>query len=192
MNAPGDKLYQGSQTSKFLGGISFLFLIFCGLMLLGGHWLLAVIFVTVSVVTAFAGYKLSGGRKNPVLYSDLDLFGLIGYAMRSANAKIGFHSLRSQEKVINTLEHAGFPVSSAQDVRQEIRNVIAKDRRAFETCRGMIVIQCIHGGREHFWDGYGHRKTTRWFHQAEIIIDIQSSVQALIARLMELTQQSEG
>jgi len=183
-----DSLYQGSQTSKFFGGLSFILLLIGVGVLVGGHWLIAIVCIVVGITAGFVGYKLSGGRENPQLYSNLDLFGLVDYAVRSGNARIGFHSMRNQESIISVLQTAGISFPST-DIRQEIRKLITKDRRAFEACRDLMVIQTVHGGREYFWNGFGEPKPVQWFHEAEIIIDIQSNTKALINRLFELVSQ---
>lgn len=182
------RLYQGSRASKFLGGVSFVLLLFGIAVLLGGHWFLTVACVVASTAAAFVSYRLSGGRQNPQIYADLDLFRLIGYAVQSGNARIGFHSLRTQDGIASALQSVGFPLST-KDIRQEIRRLIVKDRRAFDACRDLMVIQTVHGGREHFWNGFGELKPVQWFNEAEIIIDIQSSATAVINRLFELVNQ---
>lgn len=180
-----DILYQGSTASKFFGAVSFIFLVLGIGVFFAGHWLLSIACVATSIGTGFVSYKLSGARENPQLYAKLDLFGVVAYGVQSANARIGFHSPRSQDEIVRRLEAVGFPLSS-RDVRQEIRRLIVKYRRAFDACRDLMVIQAVHGGRQLFWDGFGNSKPVEWFYEAQIIIDIQSTTQALINRLLEL------
>ncbi len=185
-----DSLYQGSQTSKFFGGFSSILLLIGVSVLIAGHWLIAMVCIVVGITAEFVGYKLSGGRENPRLYSDLDLFGLVDYAVRSGNAKIGFHSMHNRENIISVLQMAGISFPST-NIRQGIRILITKDRRAFEACRDLIAIQTVHGGREYFWNGVGEPKPVQWFLEAEIIINIQSNTKALINRLFELVTQEK-
>lgn len=180
-----DILYQGSTASKFFGAVSFLLLVLGIGVFFSGRWVLTIACVAMSTAAAFLSYKLSGGRENPQLYANLDLFGLVAHAAHSGSARIGFHSLRSQDEIVSRMEAVGLALSS-EDRRQHIRTLIVKDRRAFNSCRDLMVIQTVHGGREHFWDGFGNRKPLRFFHEAEIIIDINSTTQALINRLLEL------
>jgi hypothetical protein len=185
MTVSDDTLYQGSRASKVLGGASLVLLLIGLGVLLGGHWILTIVCVVISTVAAFLGYKLSGGRENPALYADLDLFGLVAYAVRSANGRIGFHSMRNQEEVAAALQAAGFSPNSI-DIRNQVRELITKDRHAFDACRHLMVIQTVHGGQEHFWNGFGDPQPAQWFLQAEIIIDVHSTTDALITRLFDV------
>jgi len=185
MTVSDDSLYQGSRASKVLGGVSLVFLLFGLGALIGGHWFLAIICVLLAIGSAFSGYKLSGAAENPALYADLDLFAFVSYAVRSANARIGFHSMRNQEKVAAALRAAGFSLK-ANDIRSQVRKLVTTDTNAFDVCRHLMAIQTVHGGRQHIWNGFGDPQPAQWFLQAEIIIDVRSTPHALIARLFEL------
>lgn len=43
----------------------------------------------------------------------------------------------------------------------------------------------IHDGKEWFWDGYGNKKTAQYFHEAEIIFDLKSSVDYIFPEVLE-------
>lgn len=184
-----DKLiYSGNRFSKLFGTISFLSLIIAIYLFIVTQFILAVIAIIIAVFSALIGYRLSGSSENLALYSDFDLFDLIAYSVNSGNAKIGFHSTRSQDRVIAALENISISIDLENDPRQEIRTHLTKERRAFDVCRKMMAIQFIHGGKEHFFNGFGQRKTVQFFHEAEIIIDIQSKTKAIITRLMEIVE----
>jgi hypothetical protein len=185
MTISNDILYQGSRASKALGGVSIVLLLVGLGVLIAGHRFAAIVSVVLAIGSAFLGYKLSGGAENPALYADLDLFGFVAYAVRSANARIGFHSLRDQRQVAAALQTAGFALRT-NDVRSEVRELLTKDRRAFDACRHLMVIQIVHGGKQHFWNGFGEPQPAQWFLQAEIIIDVRSTPSALSSRLFEL------
>lgn len=160
-----------------------------GLVVLAkGHWVQTIACFVVAGISAVAGYKLSGGAENPEIYADLDLFGLVAYAVTSANARIGFHGMRSQEELVNRLREKGLAITDASGLRDQIRSMILKDRDAYDACRDLIVIQTVHGGREHFWDGHGNPKPVAWFNQAEIIVDVRSTSEKLIQRLFQVTR----
>ncbi len=171
--------------------LSWMILLFGLFVLFGGHWGLTVACVVLAGIVAVIGYKLPGGAENPEIYAGLDLFGLVAYAVKSANARIAFHSLRSQDELVERLQNQGLSVSDGSGVREQIRKLIVQDRRVFDACRDLMVIQTVYGGREHFWDGNGNPKTAQWFLQAEIIVDIQSNSHALIDRLFQVTRKEK-
>ncbi len=171
--------------------LSFIVVLLGLFLLLGGRWELTIGCIVVAGILAVAGYRLAGGAENPELYAERDLCGLVAYAVKSGNGRIGFHSLRSEDDLVERLRRQGLPISVRAPLRQQIREFLVEDRRAFDACRDVMVIQMVHGGREHFWDGNGTRKTAHWFNQAEIIVDIQSDTEALVQRLFELTEGEE-
>ena len=177
------------KVGKKLFSIVLPLLLFGMLLFFGGHWVLAIIFFVVAIIIAIISYKISGGAENPEIYEEKDIFDLIKYAVKSSNARVGFHSLRSQKEILTRLQNGGILVSESSDVRKQIRKLIVTDRTTFELCRDLIVIQTLYKVHEYFWDGYGNPKTVNWFNQAEIIIDIQSGSLALVQRLFELMKQ---
>jgi len=179
------KLYGGSRLSKFLGGLSCVSLLFFVVVLLTGQWLPALTLCGLAIASGIVSYKLAGGKENPQIYADYDLFGLIKYAVQTGNARIGFPKSRQQEKIIAQLNNAGVPASSDWN-RETLRAVLVKDRRAFSACRGIMSIDCPRNGRDYFWDGFCSPKTSEWFVQAEIIVTFESRTEAIVDRFFTL------
>jgi len=148
-------------------------------------WKIAILWLTLSFITAIIAYRLAGGKRNPTIWKGKDLYELIKHATLSGEAKIGFHSLRDQRLLLAKLESIGIKKRPSEDIRQFIRNKIVIDRRAFDICQDDTIIQMIHNGKEWFWDGYGHKKTAQYFHEAEIIFDIKSSADYMFLEVLE-------
>lgn len=179
-----------NKIAKVITKVSYLVIIAGIIVLLGGHWVITLVCLVVAGIMNVVGYRMAGGAENAELYAGLDLPGLVGYAVTSGNARIGFHSLGSQETLVERMCNHGVNIS-AGNVREEIRRAVVKDRGAFEACRDLMVIQTVRGGREHFWDGFGTPKPVQWFHEAEIIIDFQPSTDALARRLFEVMSEAQ-
>lgn len=60
-------IYRGSTLSKLLGLASVLLLVWGVASLLGGDWVGAGFAVVVSILAAYGGYRVAGGRHNPEL-----------------------------------------------------------------------------------------------------------------------------
>src|SRR5882724_3673102 len=60
-------IYRGRAVSKLLGLASFLFLVWSIASVVSGDWLIAVCIFIGSVLAAYGGYRVAGGRHNPEL-----------------------------------------------------------------------------------------------------------------------------
>jgi hypothetical protein len=194
-------LFGGNFWSKLLFLCSFLFLCLTGITLMSKMqtydpiskeilssetpWKTAVLLFILALVTGFIAYRLAGGKRNPAIWEGKDLYDLLKHTALSGHAKIGFHSLRDQNLLLSKLESIGIRKKLSQDIRQFIRDKIVTDRRAFDICRDNIVIQMIHNGKEWFWDGYGNKTTAQFFNEAEIIFDLNSSVDYIFSEAFE-------
>lgn len=185
MSQISSDLYKGSSLSKAFGFISFVLLIFSVFQLITSNWALGIFGIVLSIATAYIGYRFAGGRRNPAIWKGKDLYDLIKHVSMSGQAKIGFHSLRDQSLLLTKLESIGIKKKPFEDIRQFIRDKVIMDRRAFDICRDNIIIQMIHDGKEWFWDGYGNKKTAQYFHEAEIIFDLKSSVDYIFSEVLE-------
>lgn len=171
--------------SKAFGFASFVLLIFGVLQLITLNWILGVLGVVLSIVTAFIGYRLTGERRNPAIWRDKDLYDLLKHAALSGQARIGLHSLRDHKVLLDKLESIGIRKRPSENVRQFIREKVVRDRRAFDILRDDIIIQIIHNGKEWFWDGYGNKRTAQYFHKAEIIFDLKQSLYYIFSEVFE-------
>lgn len=194
-------LFRGSSWSKLLGFLSIIFLLLTGVTLISRidtydpvskkiisseiPWKIAILWFALSFVTGVIAYRLAGRRRNPAIWKGGDLYELIKHATLSGEAKIGFHSLRDQGLLLVKLESIGIIKKPSEDVRQFIRNKIVMDRRAFDILRDHVIIELVHGGREWFWDGYGRQRAAQYFHEAEIIFNIGSSVGYMFFEVLE-------
>lgn len=201
-------LFGGSLLSKILGLSSLIFLIFTFITLMSRMetyditskevvsseipWKIAILWFVLSGITGYIAYRLAGGRKNPTIWKDKDLYELLKYAALSGQARIGFHSLRDQSLLLVKLESIGIKKELSEDTRQFIRDKVVMDRRVFDICRDNMIIQMIHKGKEWFWDGYGKRKTVQYFHEAEIIFDLKSSIDYIFFEVLEGLKEVEG
>lgn len=148
-------------------------------------WKIAILLFIISFVTSYIAYRLAGEKKNPAIWKGKDLYDLIKHVSMSGQAKIGFHSLRDQGLLLIKLESIGMKKKPVEDARQFIRDKVVMDRRAFDICRENIIIKMIYNGREWFWDGYGEKQTAQYFHKAEIIFDLNSSVNYIFSNVLE-------
>ena len=60
-------IYRGSKVSKLLGLASFLLLGWSVASVISGYWLVAILVFAGSVLAAYGGYRVAGGRHNPEL-----------------------------------------------------------------------------------------------------------------------------
>ena len=179
-------LYRGRLLSKALGLISFLLLIFGAFQLITLRWIPGIPGVVLSIITAFISYRLAGGWRNPAIWKDKDLYDLLKYLVINVRkAKIGFHSFRDQKPLLVKLESIGVMEKPSEDIRQFIRNKIITDREAFDACRDYIIVETVYDDKEYFWDGYGNRKAAQYFHESEIIFNIDPSVSSILVGLLE-------
>ena len=204
----GSGLFGGNLWSKFLFFLSFIFLCLAGITLISKIqtydpvskeivssetlWRIAILWFILSFITGYIAYRLAGGRQNPTIWKDKDLYDLLKHTALSGKARIGFHTLRDQKLLLNKLESIGLRKGPSEDVRQFIRDKIVVNRRAFDICRDNIIIQMIHSGKEWFWDGYGNKRTAQYFHEAEIIFDFKSSVDYMFCEVLEDLKEAEG
>jgi len=105
-----------------------------------------------------------------------DIYDLIRDMMSSGEIKIGFHRFRNQIPLLNRLRSIGIKKRFYENTRQFVRRKITDSRSAFDVCRDLIIVQTIHSGREHFWDGHGNIRPRRDWHEADIIINVSPSI----------------
>lgn len=179
------ELTRGSLLTKALFILHWSLLIFAVFLFIIGRWKLGIPTIGIALLFAYISYRLAGGRRNPAIWKDEDLYDLLRHVALSGQAKIGFHSLRGQNLLLAKLESIGIRKKPSQDTRQFIRDKVVKERRAFDICRDDIIIQMIHNGKEWFWDGYGNKKTAQYFHKAEIIFDLKSSANYIFSEALE-------
>lgn len=186
-----DRLYQRSRASKLFGALSFFSLVFAAIGLFVGYWVHAISSLGLSIVTGFVSYKLAGGRENPEIYADKDLFGLVRYSVQSASAQIGFHKSRTQGRIVAQIEAVGIPFPLKGNRRDNLRATLIGNPQAFAACRELMSIDCTRDDREYFWDGFCRPKTSEWFNEAEIIISFGAATTALLDRLFVLIQEAK-
>ena len=193
--------FGGRLLSKVLFAFSFILLCLSGAMFLSKiedydliskqvissrtPWGSAVALLCLGIATGWISYRLAGGKRNPTIWADMNLYTLLKHAALSGNARIGFHTLRDQQLLISKLESFGFVKSPGANTRDFIRQEIIKHPKAFEALRDKILIEMIHNGEENFWDGYGKKKTAAFFHEAEILFDIEPSCDYMFYKALE-------
>lgn len=201
----GRDLFQGNKWSKFLFFLSFIFLCLSGVTLISKietyvpvskrivssetPWKIAILWFALSLVTGYIAYRLAEGRQNPTIWEGIwegkELYDLLKNAVMLGQAKIGFHSLRHQKLLLAKLKSIGIKKGVFEDTRQFIRDKIVTNPRAFDILRDHILIQMNHKGKVWFWDGCGNKKTAQYFHEAEIIFDLESSLDYMFAEVLE-------
>jgi len=197
----GNNLSRGNWLSKSLFVLSFIFLCLTGITLISKSetydpiskkiisseipWEIAILWFVLSLITSYIAYRLAAGRRNPSLWKDKNLYDLLKHVALSGQARISFHSLRDQKVLLDKLDSIGVKKRALEDVRKFIREKIINDRKVFNVLQDDIIIQMIHNGKEWFWDGYGNKKTAQYFHEAEIIFDIKSSVDYMFLEVLE-------
>ena len=181
---PGsDGLYRGNSLSKILGLASVIPLVFGITRLIALNWVLAISGIVLHIAMVYISYRLASGRRNPVIWEGRDLYDLL-HAMMPNKLRIGFHSSRDQRPLLDRLESVGIVKAPYEDSRSFIRDKVLMDRRAFDICRDYIIAQTVYNGKEHFWDGYGNRRTAQYFHEAEIIFSIDPSVGSILVEAL--------
>ena len=186
-----DKLTGGRMLSKLLFVFHWFVLALAIFLFIIGSWKLGVIVAGLAILMAFTSYRLSRGRRNPAIWQGKDLYDLLKNASLSGKAKIGFHSLRDQNSLLNKLALIGINKKPAEDARQYIRDKVVMNRQAFDICRDSIIIQMIHNHEEWFWNGYGKLRNVQYFHVAEIIFDLDSSIDYMFSDVLEGLKSSE-
>ena len=179
------KMFGGSFLSRlFL--VLHLSLVFLSVFyFIAGEWKLGIFTVCAALLVVYVAYRLTGGKQNPAIWEGKDLYNVLRYAADTRQAKIGFHSLRDQSLLLDKLESIGITKKPSQDTRQFIRDKIVDDHQVFDICRDDVIIQMIHNGKECFWDGYGNKTTAQFFHKAEIIFELKSSVDYAFYEVLE-------
>ncbi len=200
--------FGGSLLSKSLFGVSFLLLCLSGVMFLSKiedydpiskqvissktPWGSVLILLFLGIVIGWISYHLAGGKRNPTIWAEMNLYALLKHAALSGDARIGFHMLRDQQSLMSKLESFGFTKSPYANTRDFIREEIIKNPKAFEALRDKILIEIIHNGEENFWDGYGKKRTAAFFHEAEILFDLNSSCDYMFNEILEgLTEEKK-
>lgn len=193
--------FGGRLLSKVLFGISFVLLCLSGVTFLSKiedydlvsqqvvssktPWEVAVSLLFFSIVLGWISYRLAGGKRNPTIWADMDLYTLLKHVVLSGDARIGFHMLRDQQPLASTLESLGIVKNPNVNTRDFIREEIIRNPKAFEALRDKILINMIHNGEDNFWDGYGKKKTAAFFHEAEILFDLKSSCDYMFNKTLE-------
>lgn len=177
--------FRVSFSSRALFILHWSLLIFAIFSFVIGRWKLGIPIIGIALLFAYLSYRLAGGRRNPAIWEEKDLYKILKYAIDTRQAKIGFHSIRDQLALLDKLESIGLPKKPTQNTRQFIRERIIDNHQAFDVCRDDIIIQMIHNGKEFFWDGYGKKTTAQFFHIAEIIFDLKSSVHYAFCEVLE-------
>jgi len=121
-----------------------------------------------------------------------DLYRALKDAVLSGKARIGFHRFRNQQVLLDKLSLIGIKKKFLQNTCNFIQEQIVANPQALDVLRGEICIQMIHKGREWFWDGYGNRKTAQYFHETEIIFDLESSAYSMFSEVLEGLKEDEG
>lgn len=62
---------------------------------------------------------------------------------------------------------------------------ITNDPHAFQICQDYITFEMVHESKQPFWDGYGKQRDAQYFHEAEIIVDLKSSVYSMFKNVLE-------
>jgi hypothetical protein len=180
-----DKLTAGRMLSKLLFVFQWFVLALAIFLFIIGSWKLGIIVAGFAILTVFTSYRLAGGKRNPAIWESKDLYDLLKNAFLSGKAKIGFHSLRDQNSLLNKLASIGINKKPTEDARQFIRDKVVMNRQAFDICRDSIIIQMIHNHEEWFWNGYGKLRNVQYFHVAEIIFDLDSSIDYMFSDVLE-------
>jgi hypothetical protein len=180
-----DKLTGGRILSKWLFVFQWFVLALAIFLFIIGSWKLGIIIAGFAILIAFTSYRLAGGRRNAAIWEGKDLYDLLKNASLSGKAKIGFHSLRNQNSLLNKLASIGINKKPTEDTRQFIRDKVVLSQQAFDICRDSIIIQMIHNHEEWFWDGYGKLRNVQYFHEAEILFDLDSSIDYMFTDMLE-------
>lgn len=155
------------------------------MLLLFGMWPYTILLVSTGMILSYVAYKKAGGKENPALYENEDIFELIKYGVKSDQVKIGFHSLRNQSKVLEIFSSLGCQIKN-NDVRNEICRLIINKRDAFLACQELIVIQTYIDGKEFICNGLGEKKNAGFVLEAEIILNANGSTDAYKKVLVSL------
>jgi len=180
-----NKGFGGNVIAKFLFGFHWILFVFAILLFILGLWKIGIAIVIIAISISIISYRLAGGKRNPFIWKDKNLYDLLKHAALTGKAKIGFHSLRDQNGLLNKLKSIGIEKKENDDVRSFIRNTIVKNGEAFNVLRDNIIIQTIHDGKEWFWDGYGNQKPVDFFHEAEIIFNLNSSANYMFVDVLQ-------
>lgn len=180
-----ERFFKGSFLSKNFFIFHFFVLIFAISLIIIGNWELGLFIIVMATLIAYLSYRLAGGKQNPIIWEDKDLYILLRDALSTGKAKIGFHSFRDQKILLNKIEEIGMINRSHITNRHFIRDIILKNQKAFDVLRDDIIIQMIHNGKQKCWDGYGHKKDLQYFHKAEIIIDVESRANYMFLNVLD-------
>jgi hypothetical protein len=176
-----NNLYQGSSLSKVFGFISIVLALSGVFFLVFIHqWLLGIVLIIFSIITAYIGYRFSGGRINPSLWEDKDVYDLIREGLRINNGcKISIHESDDLNPILARLEAFGIKKKNLSlDDRPFIKYQIINNRKAFDACRDYIVICAYNNGKEYegiYWDGHGNIRSAQFIHEAKVIFELFNS-----------------
>ncbi|MBI4823785.1 MAG: hypothetical protein HY805_06110 [Nitrospirae bacterium] len=135
----GSDFFGGNRWSKFLAFLSFIFLCLTGITLISKiqtydpisqeiisseiPWKIAILLFALSLITGYISYRLAGGRRNPAIWKDADLYSLLVHTEAVRECRIGFHALRDQKLIIDKLKSIGLTKRPSKDTRQFITPV---------------------------------------------------------------------
>jgi hypothetical protein len=139
-----DKLTGARMLSKLLFVFQWFVLALAIFLFIVGSWKLGIIVAGFTILVAFTSYRLAGDKRNQAIWEGQDLYDLLKNASLSGKAKIGFHTLKNQNSLLNKLASIGINKKPMEDTRQFIRDKVVMNRQAFDICRDSIIIQMIH------------------------------------------------